>query len=90
MKQLFYVCAVLMFSTSMTFASTGEKVTEEKVAKKNLVKIEKVSETSVDGVLFTTYRGRCLDGRTFLLEADSLEQAQDFVNTFCRATNDMQ
>lgn len=85
MKQLFYVCAVLMFSTSMTFASTGEKVTEEKVAKKNLVKIEKVSETSVDGILFTKYRGRCLDGTTFSFSADNIDQAQGYVNGYCAA-----
>ena len=91
MKRLIYSLSIALFIAGSVNATTIEP--SENLNLKT-VKIEKVKtfEKLVDGktVFFTRYRGRCLDGTTFLFNADSLEEAQGYVNGVCAARRFME
>ena len=83
-KQI-YSLSIVFFIASSVNATTIEP---SEMLNLKIVKIEKVEtfEKLVDGkkVFFTTYRGRCLSGATFTFDAGSLEEAQGYVNGFCK------
>ena len=83
MKKVMYLLAALMFF-SFTLNATSDVKKESKLDAKTVVKIEKVKGAE----FFNTYIGVCLDGTRFTFEADSREEAQAYVNGYCRGLRD--
>ncbi|WP_420572523.1 hypothetical protein [Kordia sp.] len=84
MKKVIYLSAALVFS-AFTLNATGEIKEDKKIDKsKEVIEIELVE----DGFFFQAYRGRCLDGTTFSFEADNRDEAQAYVNGYCRGLRD--
>lgn len=75
---------VFSFAAVNAFANNAvpaADITENKEVK--IIVKDIVSDLPTSEIVFTEYRGRCLDGHTFTFSAPNLEQAQGFVNGYC-------
>jgi|TARA_R110001606_G_scaffold348342_1_gene497878 hypothetical protein len=87
MKKIIYLSIILMFSVSLVNASSI-KETVKKDTKVEITKVEIIKK--VNGVFLIKYKGKCLDGHTFYFYQENREEAQGFVNDFCKLRRDFQ
>lgn len=76
-----------MFSVSLANASSI-KETVKKDTKVEITKVEVIKKAN--GVFITKYKGKCKDGHTFYFYQENREEAQSFVNGYCKTRRDFQ